>query len=105
VAGTNDAPLTLRLMTPTGTAAEVRCDSVQLTLRDDARGRGGGLTGILRGHAPAVMALGKGPARASLAGERVFSAAVDGGFASVRNDVITVITDSAAIDGAEPAEE
>ena len=93
--------LTLRLLTPTGTGGETACDSVRLCLRDNAEGKGGGMVGILRNHAPAVMALGKGPVRAVLGGETVFSAAVDGGFASVRDNVITVTTDSAVIDGAE----
>ena len=97
--------LTLRLLTPTGIASETKCDSVRLCLRDNAEGRDGGMVGILRNHAPAVMAMGKGPVRASLGGEVVFSAQVDGGFASVRDNVITVISDSAVIDGAEaPAE-
>ena len=78
--------LTLRLLTPTGTGGETACDSVRLCLRDNAEGKGGGMVGILRNHAPAVMALGKGPVRAVLGGEIVFSAAVDGGFASVMID-------------------
>ena len=89
--------LTLRLLTPTGTSAEILCDSVQLTLRDDADGKGGGLVGILPGHAPAVMALGPGAIRASLKRSAVFRARAKDGFASVRDNVITVITDSAEI--------
>ena len=100
-----NAPMTLRLLTPAGTSAEVPCDSVQLTLRDDAKGRGGGWIGILRDHAPAVMALGNGGIQASLDGECVFRASADGGFASVGDNVITVITDSAVIEGRESAEE
>ena len=96
--------LTLRLLTPTGIASETKCDSVQLCLRDNAAGRGGGMAGILRGHESAVMALGKGPVRGSVAGEAVFSARVEGGFASVRDKVVTVITDSAVIDVAEATE-
>jgi len=97
--------LTLRLLTPTGIASETKCDSVQLCLRDNAAGRGGGMAGILRGHESAVMALGKGPVRASLGGAVVFSARVDGGFASVRDNEIVIITDSAVVDGAEPPAE
>ena len=96
--------LTLRLLTPTGIASETKCDSVRLCLRDNEEGKGGGMVGILRNHAPAVMAMGKGPVRGSLGGKAVFSAQVDGGFASVRDNVITVITDSADIDGAEAPE-
>ena len=43
----------------------------------------------------ACAALGDGPADALLHGEAVFHTVLHGGFASVRNDVIRVITDSA----------
>ena len=91
----NTAPMILRLLTPGGVAAEVACDSVQLPLREGADGRGGGLVGILRGHAPAVMALTAGEIHASLAGKTVFRARVKDGFASVEKDRLNVITDSA----------
>ncbi len=105
MAEAQSAPMKLRLLSPTGVAAEVPCDSAQLFLRDNAQGRGGGMMGIKRGHIPAVMALGQGPVRASLGGTVVFSARVDGGFASVRDNEIIVITDSAVVDGAEPPAE
>lgn len=95
----SNAPLTLRLLTPAGTSAEAACDSVQLTLRDDRNGRGGGLIGIRRNHAPAVLAIGKGVIRASLGGKTVFRAVAEDGFASVGDNVVTVITDSAVIEG------
>ena len=41
-----------------------------------------------------MLALGDGPADALLHGETVFRTVLHGGFASVRNDVIRVITDS-----------
>lgn len=88
----------LRILTPAGVSGEVECDSVQLALRDDAEGRRGGLVGIQRNHAPAVMALGRGEIRASRDGKPVFRAASAGGFAAVKDNVITVITDSAVID-------
>ena len=87
--------MTLRLLTPDGVLKEIGCDSVQLILRDGVRGEGGGSVGIQKGHAPAVMALGRGVLRASLTGEAVFRARTEDGFASVRDNVITVITDSA----------
>lgn len=89
--------MTLRLLTPAGVSAAVACDSVQLTLRDGADGRGGGRMGIQRDHAPAVLALGPGLVRASRAGAIVFLAMVGDGFASVKDNVITVITDSAEV--------
>lgn len=94
---TNDstAPLELIVLTPHGEAVDVHCDSVHLTICDDETGHGGGQVGFHRGHLPAVLALGDGPADALLHGEAVFHTVVHGGFASVRNDVIRVITDSA----------
>ena len=82
---TNDstAPLELIVLTPHGEAVDVHCDSVHLTVC------------FHRGHLPAVLALGDGPADALLHGEAVFHTVVHGGFASVRNDVIRIITDSA----------
>ena len=43
---------------------------------------------------PAVLALGDGPADVLLHGETVFHTVLHGGFASVRDNVIRVITDS-----------
>ena len=90
----DSAPMTMRIVTPAGIAAEAACDSAVLYLRDDAGGKNGGLTGIWKDHASAVMALGPGPARATLGGETVLETVVSGGFASVRDNVITVVTDT-----------
>ena len=90
----SSAPLELIVLTPHGRAADIRCDSVRLTLCDDENGRGGGSIGIHRGHLPAVLALGDGPADAVLHGESVFHAQLHGGFASVRDNVVQIITDS-----------
>ncbi len=98
MADTN-APMTLRIVTPMGTSAEAACDSVKLTLRDDLSGHGGGLIGIKRNHAPAVMAIGKGVIQASLGRDTVLRAVAEGGFASVGDNIITIITDSAVIEG------
>lgn len=87
--------MTLRLLTPAGVSEETACDSARLPQRDGADGRGGGFVGVQRDHVPAVIALSAGEVRASLAGQVVFRARVEGGFASVRDNVITVITDSA----------
>ena len=96
-----NAPMTLRLLTPGGVSAETPCDSVQLVLRDGVSGQGGGYIGIQRNHTPAVLALGQGTIRASLGQETVFLATAADGFASVRDNVITVITDSAVIEREE----
>ena len=91
------ADITLRVVTPAGVAAEVGCDSVRLVQCDDASGRGGGSVGILRGHVPAVIGLGSGRITALTDGRPVFSAEADSGFASVQDNVVTVITDNAVI--------
>jgi len=90
--------MTLRLLTPTGYSSETVCDSVHLTQRDSVAGTGGGLVGIRADHAPAVIALGEGPVSASLGTETVFRASVSGGFASVQNNVVTVITDAVSFE-------
>lgn len=90
----SSAPMELIILTPHGEAVDVRCDSVHLTLCDDETGHGGGLVGFHRGHLPAVLALGDGAADAMLHEESVFHSTLHGGFASVRDDVIRVITDS-----------
>ena len=96
----SDKRLTLRLLTPAGAAAEVSCDGVQLTLRENAAGRQGGLVGIEPGHTPAVLALGEGPILALTDHREFFRASASGGFALVKDDAVTVITDSAVIDQA-----
>ena len=96
--------MTLRLLTPAGYSSETACDSVHLTQRDSIAGTGGGLVGVRADHAPAVIALGKGPVTASLGAKTVFRAVVSGGFASVLDNVVTVITDAVTVD-ADPASE
>ena len=90
--------MTLRLLTPAGLSEEIACDDVILTQRDSVTGRGGGFVGVRAGHAPAVIALGEGPVEASLGAKTVFRASISGGFASVKDDVVTVITDHADVD-------
>ena len=89
-----DRLITLRLVTPSGEAAAVQCGSVQLVMRSDAEGRRGGLVGIRRDHAPAVIALDDGPILASLDGRPVLRAYAAGGYASVRDNVVTVLSDA-----------
>lgn len=95
----NAAPMTLRVLTPAGIVSETDCDSAVLTIPDGADGRGGGLVGIRRDHAPAILALGEGSIRASLGGKPVLNVSVKGGYASVRDNVITVVTDGAETNG------
>lgn len=89
-------PLLLRILTPEGVLAEVRCEAVQLMLSDDSAGRGGGGIGIRRGHTEAVLALQRGTVSARTGGEEVYRACLRGGFAAVHHDVITILTDGEA---------
>ncbi len=84
------APLTLRVVCPDKEPVTVVCDSVRLCIRDDAKGRGGGLLGIRHGHAPAVMALDGGTIRAFMQGEPVYEQSICGGLAAIRDNVVTV---------------
>ena len=92
-------PILLRILTPEGMLSEIRCDAVNLTLSDDRTGRGGGSIGIHRDHAEAILALQKGPVFARTGNEEVFRTVLRGGFAAVRHNVVTVLTDGAAEEG------
>ena len=87
--------LTLRILTPQGELASVSCDSINLPLADDREGRGGGSIGIRPGHENCIMALQKGRAVARRGGETVFSAKIAGGFASVRDNVVQLLSPEA----------
>ena len=84
--------LTLRIVTPEGVNRTIPCDSVSLWMAPDSKGRGEGSIGIRKGHADAVIALGNGKIEALEDGKPVFSALSEGGFATVRSDVISVIS-------------
>lgn len=87
----------LSIVTPNGKAASVTCDSVRMTAQDDVRGRNGGGLGIHPGHASAMIALEEGILTALLDGTVVLKVNVKPGFAAVRNDVVTVLTEHADI--------
>jgi len=97
----DDRLLKLRILTPAGAVAETECDTVLLTLADGRNGRGGGSVGIRSGHAAAIMALADGEATAERDGKAVLRAHVASGFASVSDDVVTVLSDSAALAASE----
>ena len=90
----NDALLKIRIVTPNGEAASASCDSIRLNMADDASGRSGGSVGIRKGHENAVISLAPGVAEGRLNGELVFSAKIKGGFATVKDNLVTVVTDS-----------
>ena len=83
----------LKIVSPKGGGAEVECDSVTMMMPDDSKGQGGGSIGIQRGYPEAMIALAPGKVEAKLKGETVFTAMVESGFATVKDDRISLITD------------
>ena len=83
--------LTLKIVTPDRGSETISCDSISLWMAPDADGKGEGSIGIRKGHTAAVIALGNGPMEAALGGKKVFSAVSDEGFATVADDLVTVI--------------
>ena len=86
--------VTLKVVTPSGIFAESECDCVTFRVADDANGSGGSI-GILRGHLPGVFALAPGEVRYRIGDKETLCCTVKGGFASLRDDMLTVLTDSA----------
>ena len=84
--------LTLKIVTPEGVDQSIDCDSVSLWMAPDSKGKGEGSLGIRKDHVNAVIALGNGPVTAHLQGDIVFSALSEGGFATVMNNVITIVS-------------
>lgn len=84
--------LTLKIVSPQGINLTFSCDSISLWMAPDRKGKGEGSIGIRKGHANAVIALGTGKAEARLDGKPVFTAVTEGGFATVLNDTVTVVT-------------
>ena len=83
--------LTLLIVTPEGEQVRIQCGSVTLYARDNARGEGGGSIGIRKGHLPALISLKAGSAvKARTDGRDAVVGTVSGGFASVRNNTVTV---------------
>jgi len=58
-----------------------------------------GLVGILENRAPLLVKLGIGPLRVDLAGRKSRYFAVDGGVAQMKDNSLTVITESAIASG------
>lgn len=86
--------LTLVIVTPEGEAARAECSHVTVYAADGADGLNGGSVGIRRGHAPALIALENNSRVIAKNGESCLEFTVAGGFAGVRNDAVTVVTES-----------
>lgn len=86
------ADLTLKIVSPQGEQANLACDSVRLLVQNGSREQDGGWVGIRKGHVEALLAVEKGPVLAFQNGQEMGRFETTGGFASVKNNVITVIT-------------
>lgn len=88
--------LLLIVTAPGGEFSRTECDCVSLTASDGENGDNGGSFGIMKGHIPAVAALEEGSSvTASSGGSIVASFRIGRGFASVKNDVVSVVCESA----------
>ena len=85
--------LTLKIVSKNGSLGPVSCDSVHLNLPDDTLGKGGGSMGIRPGHIKSLISLERGRITAYLEGNEIFSCQTDVGFATVEDDVVTVVTE------------
>lgn len=85
--------LLFKAVTPDGELPEIKCDGVTFHIKDNAKGKGGGLYGIKKGHAKALFAVEAGTVTAKLGDETVFSQQFKSGFASVNNNIVTLITE------------
>lgn len=83
----------LIIATPKGSLKPLECDSVHLNVTNDSKDKKGGSYGIRKGHVKALLSLEKGNVTALLKGETVYSATTTKGFATVDNDVVTVVVE------------
>lgn len=89
--------LELKIVSLNKSIDPVKCDSVNLILCDDDMGNGGGSIGIRQGHIKSLLSVAKGKVTAYLDGKEVFSCQTEGGFATVENDIVTVVTENIII--------
>jgi F-type H+-transporting ATPase subunit epsilon len=80
-------PITLRVVTPERVVLDTTVTSVIFPGLD-------GSTGVLKGHAPLVAALGVGELAFRDEAGQVTGLFVAGGFAEVRNDTVRIVTEA-----------
>lgn len=85
--------LKLRIVTPVKEYNYENCESVRLCVSDGENGKGGGSYGIRKGHAKALLCLSEGEIYASCNGEKILEAVTSSGFATVENNMVSVIVD------------
>ncbi len=86
----NKLPLTLSVITSEKTFPTVSCDTVNLNVKDDEKGKKGGSYGIKTGHASALMATSEGTVTAKADGNTIFSIDLSEGFACIDKNHITI---------------
>ncbi len=82
--------LTLKIVSPLGSIKPIKCDSIHLTIHDDANGKGGGSYGIRAGQVDTLFAISHGPVTAYHEGKEIFKCTLQNGFATVINNLVTV---------------
>ena len=85
--------LAVKIVTPQGEQKSLVCDSLRLSVADNANERGGGSYGIRPGHVDMLLALEEGELSALLAGKLVLEGRCGNGFATVEKNVVTVVAE------------
>lgn len=85
--------LTVKFFTIDTQVPDVKCDSIQLSVSDNAKGEFSGLYGIRKGHAKAAFSLKAGKVSAWSGSEQVFTANISTGFAMVENNEVRITVD------------
>ncbi len=83
--------LSLKVITPKKEYLYEMCDSVKFCVSDNEKGKGGGNYGIRKGHAKAIFSLDDGKMKASLNGKTTVEGVTSTGFATVEENIVTVI--------------
>ena len=87
----------LRIITVDTQLEREGCDYITLDIADDKKGGFSGCCGIKKGHARALMSLREGKVTAQKEGKVIFTATTSAGFATVKDNVVTVAVDSADV--------
>lgn len=91
MAATDTLPLTLIIITPDNKMPDIRCDSINLPVCDNKKGKNGGSYGIRKGHINCLIALGEGEITAKAQSCVVFTKPCKSGIAEVNRDTVTLI--------------
>ena len=90
---TEKKKISFEVILPDKPAQKIICDDVRITVKDSKSGKGGGLYGILPGHAPAVFLLDSGITEAFSDGKSIWKQKTGEGFARVENGTVTFVTE------------